>query len=89
MRFAIRMKLAGEQEIADRALARLKELRGATNATVVEELTLLFHEMGNDRTDEHERAEAWLAVGRLVRDPTTTALWDNAIAKTQAWVAAR
>jgi hypothetical protein len=88
------MKLESEHEIAVRALAALRQLRLADRNTAIKELLLLAHDVANRRVEEHARADAWLAVCRLGKtledDPKadTGRLWDDAIAKTDAWRAA-
>jgi hypothetical protein len=87
------MKMEKDQKIADEALAALKRLRAYPEAkTVVLELSTIANRMSNKRTDEHLRADAWLAVCHLraaldgtTKETNVAALWDTAIAKTQAW----
>jgi hypothetical protein len=84
------MTLDADEEIAQRALDQLKLLRRADPARVKSELTPIFHAMGNNSTAEHVRADAWLAVGAILKsydEGSTEAphLWDTAISKTAIW----
>jgi hypothetical protein len=86
------MNLDSEKEIAEHALADLQRLRRTGAKAALSELIPLALEVANQRVEEHERADAWLAVCRVraalestPNDPGIAALWDDAIVKTKAW----
>jgi hypothetical protein len=87
------MKMEADQKIADEALATLQRLRTSPDTkSVAQEIGTLASKMANKRVDEHRRADAWLAVCHLrdALDGTTkganiAALWQDAIAETEAW----
>jgi hypothetical protein len=80
-----------DKEIADTAAATLTRLQGRTDAASLEEVKRVADRVANKRTDEHERAAAWLEVKALVmgiekhsRD-TIPALYSNAIKALNGW----
>jgi hypothetical protein len=81
-----------DKEIAERAAQTLAKLQGRKDSGTLEELKSIRDQVANKRSDEHERAEAWLSVCRLVESLEKSAdagnidgLWHRALQATNAW----
>jgi hypothetical protein len=55
-----------DKEIAERAAQTLGKLQDKTGPNVIRELEDIRDQVANKRPDEHERAEAWLSICRLL-----------------------
>ena len=83
---------AEDKAIAERAAQALDRLQGKSSPEALRELESIREQVANKRSDEHERAEAWLSVCRLCDcltndpgDPALPGLWHRAIQATNAW----
>jgi hypothetical protein len=81
-----------DKEIAERAAQILGKLQGRKDPGILEVLKSVRDQVANKRTDEHERAEAWLSISRLVESLEKSpdagnidGLWHRAIQATEAW----
>jgi hypothetical protein len=66
------MWTAEDKEIAERAAQILAKLQGRKRPGILEELKSVRDQVANKRSDEHERAEAWLSICRLVESIETS-----------------
>jgi hypothetical protein len=83
---------AEDKDIAERAAQTLAKLQGRKGPGILEELKSIRDQVANKRSDEHERAEAWLSICRLEesleKSPNAgniDGLWHRAIQATNAW----
>jgi hypothetical protein len=88
------METETNQQIAEHTLNTLKAVRFGNRETALNELNQLLESVGNTGVQEHKRAAAWLAIRRIwmtlsdrPHSPLVSALWDDAITKTEVWKA--
>jgi hypothetical protein len=81
-----------DKKIAEHAAQTLGKLQGKKGPEVRRALEDIRDRVANKRPDEHERAEAWLSICRLIErlDKSPDAadipgLWHRAIQATNAW----
>ncbi|MEZ5901669.1 MAG: hypothetical protein R3D51_19490 [Hyphomicrobiaceae bacterium] len=81
-----------DKETAERSAQALGELQGKKGPEVLQRVKQIRDQVANKRTDEHERAAAWLAVCALAASLEETpdggnlpGLWHRAIQATNAW----
>ena len=81
-----------EMEIAEHVAQTLGKLQSRPGPQVLRELEAIRDQVANERPDEHERAEAWLSICRLIdrlkAEHTTEdipGLWHRALQATNAW----
>jgi hypothetical protein len=86
------MWMAEDKKIAEHAAQTLGRLQNKTGPEVLRELKDICGQVANKRTDEHERAEAWLSICRLIErleeSPNAAnipGLWHRAIQAANAW----
>ncbi|MBS0245482.1 MAG: hypothetical protein JSR61_02600 [Proteobacteria bacterium] len=81
-----------DKAIADNASVTLTRLQGKTNASALREIERVRDAVANTRSDEHERAAAWLALCALAKkitqapeDSSIPALYSNALRDVNGW----
>lgn len=81
-----------DKKIAEDAAQALAKLQARTGSEALEQIKTIRDRVANKRTDEHERAEAWLSICRLVESlekspgaANVAGLWHRAIQATNAW----
>ena len=86
------MWTAEDKQIAEYAAQTLGKLQDTTGPNVLRALEGIRYQVANKRPDEHERAEAWLSICRLIERLSETpeaagihGLWHSAIHATNAW----
>ena len=86
------MKPVADQERAERALATLKELQFSPVANAITELSILSQDVASRTAYGDQRRGAFTelqklrgALARFPDSPDIGALWDSAVAKTDAW----
>ena len=81
-----------DKDVAEKAAATLTRLQGKADQAAVQEIEQPITTVQNSRTDEHERAAAWLSICALAEkmtndpnDASLPALWSNAIKNVNGW----